>query len=231
MQDYTIGENYTLPSLGKVYEVEVNPEIKLRSMTTEEELKRVGAADNPYKNMCEIMDDCMIDKPGISAYDMCIGDYQFLLHKLRVVTYGPDYEVSTTCPFCGCTTTESINLDDLQVLQYTEEFEKYREFDLPKSGKHIRLRVQTPRMLDEVTAAVKEYRKKTKGLGSDPTLVYIMMHLIEAIDGKMPNPLKIEDWIRHLPMADTNLIIQYAEKMNDSIGILTDLQSNVMFVV
>ena len=112
MQDYTIGENYTLPSLGKVYNVPVNPEIKIRSMTTEEEMKRVVSVDQPYKNMSEIIDDCLLESPGISAYDMCIGDYQFLLHKLRVVTYGPEYQVVNTCTYCGHENEDVINLDE-----------------------------------------------------------------------------------------------------------------------
>ena len=33
MENYCIGESYTLPSLGKIYNTPVNPEIKLRSMT------------------------------------------------------------------------------------------------------------------------------------------------------------------------------------------------------
>ena len=220
MQDYTIGESYTLPSLGKVYSREVKPEIKIRSMTTEEEMKRVASVDYPYKNMSEIIDDCLVEKPGISAYDMCIGDYQFLLHKLRVVTYGSDYTTVNKCIYCGSDTTKVIDLEDLEVLEYTEDFEKYREFDLPKSKKHIRLRVQTPRMLDEVSERVKKVKRKAKGqLEFDPTLIYTIAALIEEIDGQRPDVVKTEEWIRTLPMADTNTIIQYAEKMNESIGI------------
>ena len=90
--DYTIAESYTLPSLGKVYDHEINPHIKLRSMTTTEEMKRLSPSDRPYENLAEIIDDCLIEKPDISAYDLCVGDFQFLLHKLRIVTYGPMYK-------------------------------------------------------------------------------------------------------------------------------------------
>ena len=34
MSDYIIAEDYTLPSKGKVYNKEINPHIKIRSMTT-----------------------------------------------------------------------------------------------------------------------------------------------------------------------------------------------------
>lgn len=224
MQDYTIGENYTLPSLGKVYNVPVNPEIKIRSMTTEEEMKRVVSVDQPYKNMSEIIDDCLLESPGISAYDMCIGDYQFLLHKLRVVTYGPEYQVVNTCTYCGHENEDVINLDELPVFTYTEEFESYKEFTLPRSGNRIRLKVQTPRMFDKVQERYKDFKRKTKGnVQADPSLIYTIVELIETIDGREPDYGKLDNWVRKLPMADVNEIIQRAERMNESIGVGTKL--------
>ena len=39
-EKYTIAERYTLPSHGLVYNRDVNPEIKLRSMTVRDEMRR-----------------------------------------------------------------------------------------------------------------------------------------------------------------------------------------------
>ena len=79
--EYTIAEEYELPSKGKVYSKEVNPKVKLRSMTTEEEMKRLGHSPYVYKMFSELIDDCLVEKPNISTYDMCLGDYQYLFYK------------------------------------------------------------------------------------------------------------------------------------------------------
>ena len=121
MTDYTVAHDYTLPSEGKVYDKEVNPHVKLRSMTTAEEMKRLNHTDRPYKSMSEIIDDCLVDKIGISSYDMCIADYQYLLHKLRIVTYGPNYKISSTCPYCGSQNVHNIDLDSLSLVPFDEE--------------------------------------------------------------------------------------------------------------
>ena len=84
--DYTIAETYTLPSRGKIYGTVVSDQVKLRSMTIEEEMKRLSHTDTPYKTLCEVIDDCIVEPIGISSYEMCLGDYQYLLHRLRVVT-------------------------------------------------------------------------------------------------------------------------------------------------
>ena len=222
MNDYTIAETYILPSLGKIYNTEINPQVTLTSMTTAQEQKRLAVSDFPYKMLCEIIDDCIVDDIGMSSYDMCIGDYQFLLYKLRTVTYGPEYKMDVRCPYCGYSRIESINLDDLRRLEYSEDLDKYREFVLPKTEAKIYLNIQTPRMLDNNLDKVREFKKKFP-TAADPTLIYLLKSLINTVDGVKPDPLKIEEWIKKLPMADVNTIVTYAEKMNNSIGLDTDL--------
>jgi hypothetical protein len=66
--------------MGLVYDKPINPVFKIRSMTTEEEMRRLAHTERPYKLLCDIIEECIVgDKPGISVYDMCLGDYQYLL--------------------------------------------------------------------------------------------------------------------------------------------------------
>ena len=224
--DYSIAESYTLPSMGKIYEVEVNPHIKIRSMTTQEEMKRLAPSDGAYKNICEIIDDCLVEKPGISSYDMHLGDYQFLLHKMRVVTYGDNYTVQSTCPYCGSTNSDAISLEDIQVFDFDEDKVKsYFEFDLPKSKRHIKLRMQTPRILDEIQRRAKEIKKKSRNYVGDPAFLISIEMMIAEIDGQKPNPLNISDFVKELPMMDTNYIVKHCQKINESVGLDTMLDN------
>lgn len=117
MATSTIQETFTLPSKGQIYDKPINPEITLRSMTTMDELKRLSPSDLPYKNMCELIDDCIVGKTELSSYDMCIGDYQFLLHKLRIATYGTDYNMVVQCPNCASVEEKVFNLEELEILE------------------------------------------------------------------------------------------------------------------
>ena len=225
MKDYTIAETFTLPSKGKVYDnILVAPTFKMASMTTTHEMRRLAPSELPYKNMCDIIDECMIDNPGISAYDMCVGDYQFCLHKLRIVTYGPQFKMNSVCPYCGFENQEVINLEDFEVLEYNEDIEKYREFVLPSSGKKIKLNVETPRRLDNITERVKEFKRKNPDSLTDQSLVFTLSGLIKSVDGIELNQIKLEEWIRNLPMKDTNVILHNADKFNTAIGINTEME-------
>ena len=214
-QNYTITGTYTLPSYGKIYKNKtVNPEVTLRSMTTAEEMKRLNPSDRAYKVMADIIDDCTINDIGISAYYMHLGDYMFLLHRIRVITYGKNYMLSSTCPYCGSILTDMIDLEELPIIPYTEEIEKYFEINLPKTEHSITLKMQTPRMLDDIIIRAKEMRKKSPTMTGDPSFLLSVEMMIDKIDGKEVDVLKKADFVRNLPMMDTNYILTYGQKLN-----------------
>lgn len=225
MENYTIAEDFVLPSHGKIYlDRQVNENVRLRSMTTIDEMKRLRPNERQYKNMAEVIDSCMVEDIGISAYDMCIADYQFLMHKLRVVTYGPEYPLKCTCPFCLLSQEETINLDDLQYKEYSEDIQQYNDFVLPVTGKHIELRMQTPRLLDDVTVASNAEKKRSRGGDQNGSaFLFTLKYLIKSVDGEKMDPIKMEDFIKNLPMKDTNFIMRQAERALDSMGLVDDL--------
>ncbi len=220
MVDYTIAHEYTLPSLGKVYNKEINPNFKLRSMTTAEEMKRLNHSDKQYKAMSEIIDDCLVDDIGISAYDLCIADYQYMLHKLRIVTYGTSYKLESHCPYCASVNRDVLNLEDLPLIPFDEDvFKKATEFTLPATGKVIKLRVQTPRILDDISFRAKEERRRNPKLVGDPAFLFTIESLIDTIDGNKPEQFKLAPFIQKLPMMDTNYILRSAQKLNNFFGL------------
>ena len=131
--------------------------------------------------------------------------------------------MNSVCPYCGFENQEVVNLEDFEILEYNEDLEKYREFTLPVSGKKVKLNVETPRRLDTITERVRDFKRKNPNSNTDQSLVFTLSGLIKSIDGKEVNLIQLEDWIRSLPMRDTNVILQNADKFNTSIGINTDM--------
>lgn len=224
MDNFTIAEYFTLPSQGLVYDKQVAPEVHLSSMTTRHEMQRLAFSKSPNKPMCDILDDCLIDDIGISAYDMCSGDYQFLLFKLRIVTYGKDIVIEDTCPHCGEISEVTIDLNTLENNSNIEDFKKYQKFTLPKTGKEITLNYQTPRMLDDIIKSMEDYSDRTKMNVVDQSLAFAIQGMVKEVDGVVPDPILFEEWVKNLPMMDTNTITAYAEKMDRAIGVNTELE-------
>lgn len=217
-------EEYTLPSLGKVYDVPVNPVIRISSMLTEHEMRRLSPSERPYKTLCEIIDDCLVDNPGISSYDMCMADYMFLLQKLRVATYGKNYDVMSTCPYCGSDTKTTIDLDELEVKYYdVNNFAELSQFTIPKTGKRIKLTMQTPRMNDEIAIRSKDLKRKTNGQAGDSAFLLTLQMIVDTVDDKKLDIITSEDFLRKLPMMDTNYITQHAQKLVESFGVKNEI--------
>lgn len=218
MTEARIAETFVLPSHGKVYEEDVNPEVTLSSMTTKHEMLRLSANEDNQRLMAEIIDDCITSDVGISAYDMCLPDFQFLMYKLREVTFGNEYEMSGICPFCGTRQDMVVDLDELEVKEFTEDMFDYMEVELPQDGSVVEITMQTPRLLDTISKQVKQSKRKVKNR-ENPHILYLMLNSIIKKDGEDFSVLEGEHWLRNLPLGDANRIIASIDKLNNSFGL------------
>ncbi len=218
--DYTIMEGYELPSKGKIYSENVNPHIELRSMTARDEMKRLSPSSTPLKTLADIIEGCCVEKPAMHIYDMSLGDYEFLLHKLRIVTYGEDYKVTLRCPSCGEAIETIAKLGQLSIKEFDED--KVRDlqtFSLPKSGHIITLNFLSPRMAEEMEVKVKDMKRRYKTATIDfETLVRLLTN-IDLVDGEKKSETELDNIITNLPALDLQKILNNIEKLNQQIGL------------
>ena len=219
-QKYTIAEAYELPSKGKIYDVKVDANIELRSMTARDEMKRLSSSTTQFKKLADIIEGCMVEKPKVHVYDMALGDYEFLLHKLRIVTYGANYKMTITCPHCYRTFETETSLDQIQVREFDEaKFESLRTIVLPVSGDKVKLRFQTPRMLDEIESQAKELSRKFKSADVEFNLLCLLKNVIDEVNGMPLAPEKLETYINNLPAKDMTKIVNSVDKLNECVGL------------
>ena len=218
--DYTIMEGYELPSKGKIYTENVNPHVELRSMTARDEMKRLSPSVTPLKTLADIIEGCCIETPAIHVYDMSLGDYEFLLHKLRIVTYGEDYKVSLRCPECGEVIETIAKLGQLEVKEFNEEeVQNLQTFTLPKSNRLVTLNFLSPRMIEEMEVKVKDMKRRYKNATIDfETLVRLLTN-IDLIDGEKKSETELENIITNLPAHDLQKILNNIDKLNQKIGL------------
>ena len=220
--NYTIAEGYDLPSKGKIYGEPINPHVELRSMTARDEMKRLSPSTTQFKVLADIIEGCMIEKPKIHVYDMALGDYEFLLHKLRIVTYGDEYSIVINCPHCGEQVETVAHLEELEVKEFDiNKFNALKTFILPVSGHTISLNFQTPRMLDEIEGEVKEKKRKFKDADIDFEILVQLKHVIDTIDGTKFDEVKLENFINKLPAKDMIKIHNNLNALNSSLGLNT----------
>lgn len=218
--NYTIAEGCVLPSKGKIYDVKVNPNIELRSMTSRDEMKRMAPSNTPLKKLADIIEDCCIEKPAIHVYDMALGDYEFLLHKLRIVTYGAEYRIEIGCPHCGEDSDAVIMLDSLEVKEFDErEFDELKTFTLPSGGQAVSIKVQTPRLTDTIENKAKEMKHKAKNADIDFDTYAKLLIMIDTVDGNKLNPVDLEYFVNEMPAKDMVTILNHIDKLGSYVGV------------
>ena len=219
--DFTIMEGYELPSKGKIYvDKAVNPHIELRSMTAREEMRRLSPSNTPLKTLADIIEDCCIEKPAVHVYDMSIGDYEFLLHKLRIVTYGEDYKVALRCPECGKVIEAITKLGQLDVKEFDEEkIKDIQTFTLPKSGHIITLNFQTPRIIEEAEVKAKDMKRRYKTATIDFDTLVRMLINVDLVDGEKKSEHELENIITSLPAIDMQKILNNIDTLNKQVGL------------
>lgn len=222
--NYTIMEGYELPSKGLIYDKPVQAHVELRSMTGRDEMKRLSPSTTPLKTLADIIESCLIEKPAVHVYDMALGDYEYLLHKVRIVTYGPNYKMGIRCPYCGKEIDTEADLDSLELKEFDiNRFNELRTFMLPKSNKLITVNFQTPRMLDEIEMRSKEMRRKMKTAEIDFDTLVLLVGCIDTVDGNKMEQFALENFINKLPAADMLKIINNINELNSLVGLSNDI--------
>lgn len=151
---------------------------------------------------------------------MALGDYEYLLHKLRIVTYGDTYKMVIQCPFCGSKTDVTAHLEDLKVKEFnSEEWEKHTTFTLPKKGDTVTIKFQTPRMLDEAEGKAKEFKRRFKDADIDFGTLVLMTQIIDTVNGEKLSESSLEEYIKNLPAMDLMIIQNHLDALNACVGL------------
>lgn len=219
-----VNETFTLPSKGQMYDEQFDSKIILRSMSTMEEMQRTSFSSEEYKTLCDVIDACIVNKKDIpiSVYDMCIGDFQYLLYMLRTVTWGSEYKMVCKCPNCGQEVPFTVKLDEMEVHEFDEHTYEDATFKLPVSKKEIKVKFQTPRILDLISSRAREMKLKQQKKGLtilDYSTLYTAMYFIESIDGKHYDEVALEKFVRDLPLKDYYEIIKKGNELNRKVGL------------
>ena len=191
-----------LPSKGVLYkESGVPAEISLRGMTTKEE--KILYASQSGNVFHKVLKNCITSPENIDLNQLIAADEMFLIIQLRMVTYGPEYKVSATCPKCGRTETYTINLGDFDVDYLPDEFSEPIEVTLPRSGDKLSLKL----LRNEDTEFVEKYAKKFAKQYNLPVREVEygcrMARYITAINGEAVDFNDAREYVDNMPSMDS----------------------------
>lgn len=216
-----ITESYTIPSAdSKIYGAEVQGTYTLRAMTTLEEKMRTASADG-FKIIPQLIKACCVEPEATIGFDrLKLFDLQFLMYKLRTVTYGPEYTVEVPCPHCGKTNKYTINLDEIPVNPVPEDFiEPFEIGPLPVSGDTIGCRFLTTHDFDSIQKECARILRKAPDYVGDPEMIIKWNYIILKMNGEDVTVRDIQPYIENLNARDLRFLTSKYEKLSESFGL------------
>ena len=149
-----------LPSNGKVYGEGGPEDVTIRAITTREEKFLLGSTNND--SVDDIIEACIVKPRGLKMDNLILADTNFLLFKLRILTYGPKYSVTTICPSCNSQNNNTVNLNDFLVYELDDDFQEPFDIELPMSGDTLTVRLLRKADYDIIDARAKKLAKKSR---------------------------------------------------------------------
>tara|TARA_R110000765_G_scaffold26884_1_gene65628 strand:+ start:1545 stop:2477 length:933 start_codon:yes stop_codon:yes gene_type:complete len=134
-----------LPSRGKSYR-DHEGVVSIKAFTYREEkklrsIKKVNQANNIIKSL---FGDCV---KGLDYDSMTLEDKNFVLFKLREISYGDKYVITAVCPDCSAENNLNLLISEIPVEYAAEDFEEPLEITLPDSDQVVKY--VNPRAKDE----------------------------------------------------------------------------------
>tara|TARA_R100000458_G_C8268307_1_gene243152 strand:- start:1361 stop:2275 length:915 start_codon:yes stop_codon:yes gene_type:complete len=134
-----------LPSRGKAY-IDCDENIMIRPFTFAEEkkLRGIRKAAQGADVINSLIEDCV---EGLDFASMTLEDKNYILFKLREISYGDEYTINATCDECGAENKLVVNISEVPVAYAADEYEEPFSVTLPDSKQEVKF--VTARCKDE----------------------------------------------------------------------------------
>lgn len=134
-----------LPSRGKAYvDCDESVMIKPFSFAQEKKLRSIKTSAQGLKVINELVRDCV---QGLDYDSMTLEDKNYILFKLREISYGDSYVITTDCGACGATNKLTVDISQVPVTYAEDDYKEPFTITLPDTKQEVRF--VTPRCKDE----------------------------------------------------------------------------------
>lgn len=213
-----IQETFTLPSNGRLYGGAIPTEVTLHAMTTMQERTRL-ASTNPFKTTPRLIGECLVGS-NFDPEDLKLFDLYYLMFKLRIITYGPDYKVRVTCGQCNSQTSVIVNLDDLEVDTLTDNDMEPFNIELPVSKDTLQCKYLSCRDLNRLQNEVERQKAKAPDADeSDLSFIPALCSRVVSINDEEVPYHKMVEYMQNMHARDYNTFEQKYVNITNKPGI------------
>ena len=223
-------EAVPLPSGGILYPPESpmygKMTVNIKAMTAKEEdilSSRALIANGTV--ILELVRSCVMDG-DVNAEDLLTGDRNALMVAIRITGYGPDYNVSATCPHCRSVDQHTFNLADMPIkrlkIEPVTQGQNCFEYRLPVTKKAVKFKFLTGRDNDLIEAEAKKMAQLFPDDYIGSTVTRRLKFSILSVDG-IEDRNKISKFIESMPAMDSSKLRKYMSDNEPGIEMIGSL--------
>ena len=212
---------YQIPGyeLYKSLGMNIERDFVLRPMTTMEEKLRLSSPG--FGTIAQIIKNCLRSNESLDINQLKVFDVQYLMYKLRTVTYGESYQFSLVCPHCGRTINAEVNLDELEVNTVPENFKEPFEIGpLPVSKDVIQCKIFSVKDYLDILSESKAKIEKFPEMKEDPSFLIELCKRVVSVNNKVLAPFQLEEYLKNLHAKDYQYFDSKYLQMVDSFGLV-----------
>lgn len=198
-------ETITLPSNGLFYDEDFPINLTIRSLTTKEEQIIYGSTSDSAIDM--ILRNCIVEPAPYPIDALIPADKVFILYKLRILSYGQDYNQTIFCPFCNYEGLTVLDLDELPCECLDESKVKIPlKLTLPVSKDVVELRVLTEADYKSIKDRAQKVAKRLNLPFTQVEYKLRSAKQIKAINGEKVDSFKAEQYYDNMSVRDVRYI-------------------------
>ena len=218
-QQSALTEVVKMPSKGLI--PGVPKEVTIRAIQRKDKKKLLMSETDDV--LLSLLQYSIVAPTDFNVYDLLPFESEYLLYRLRILTYGPNHTFKQTCRFCGDVNDVEMDLNSIPILELPNNFKLTFDIQLPVSGNILTCKLLTEGEKVTVNKQSKELQNATgdENVGID----MIWEARVIAINGNNKlAPIEKTQFLDEMNDYDSEYFMEYYSHYEGNYGLQSKLK-------
>lgn len=198
-------------------------EVTIRAIQRKDKKKLLMSnVDDP---LLALLQECVVTPNNFNVYNLLGFEAEYLLYRLRVLTYGAEYTFKENCPYCGGTNDVNVDLSNIPILDVPDDFSIIFDIPLPVSGDVLTCKLLTEGEKINISKSAKQFKEEAGNQSAEIDMIWESR--IVAINGNSKiAPIEISQYLDSMNDYDSEYFMEYYANKEGNYGLQTKLKFN-----
>lgn len=219
-QSTALTETVAMPSRGLINGIP--KEIVIRAIQRKDKKKMLLSETDDV--LLSLLQYSIVSPADFNVYNLLPFESEYLLYRLRVLTYGSNYTFKRKCPYCGTVNDVEIDLNEIPIVEVPDNFKIVFDIPpLPVSGIQLKCKLLSEGERKSIAKRAKELEEAT-GNKSASIDSYWDSRIVAVNGNSKLAPVEITQILDELTDYDSEYFMAYYSKYEGNYGLQTKLK-------